>query len=271
MQADEGGRGDLPGVIVARRSVLVKAETTGRIVATPARVGDLVERGTPLVVLDGEELQIELAMAQASLRAALAEQRRAEWVLSAARDKAHRRGLHPELYPAEELTAYQAAAGEAEAALEENRARVSEQSVVVNRLRARVARAVVTSPLGGRVAELTLDKGAVVTAGTTVARVISDEDLLIRFAVPPQRGDSLRVGGGVTMRVDALELDVAGRLSWIAPEIDPASQMIRAEAEILAPQSRKLRHGMVGRLALDDAEPRPASDAGGASRGDSGS
>lgn len=242
------------GVVLARQAVSVAAESEGRVVAVAVRVGDSVARGAELATLAREEIGQDRAVAQAAVRAAAAEARRAELELERTHDRSARRDIHPELYADEEIASAHNAEQAARAALDSARARQAQEEARLRQLETRLSRTVLRAPIDGRVAARFLDPGASVHAGTPVIRLISSHEFLLRFAVPPGRAEAVRRGQPVEVRLDSLPLILSGSVSNIAPQIDPASQMVFVEADLTVPHAwtNRLQDGLVGRVTLHE-------------------
>ncbi len=240
------------GVILARQAVNVGADADGRLASIAVRVGDPVRRGQELAVLSTEELRDERAVVQATVSAARGEQRRAELELERTHDRRARREIHPELYSDEDLAGARNAELEAVASLDSAKARVAEELGHLRQLETRLQHTVLRAPIDGRVALRYLDAGALVHSGAPVLRLISANDFLLRFAVPPEQAAAVRQGAAVEVRLDSLPVVLHGRVSQVTPRIDPASQMVFVEAELQVPAGwvGRLQDGLPGRVTL---------------------
>jgi membrane fusion protein (multidrug efflux system) len=245
-------RAGFVGVVLARQAVTVAAEADGRLASVAVRSGDAVRSGQELAALSTEDVHEELIVVQATVSAARSEQRRAELELDRAHDRRARRELHPELYPEEELASARNAEQEAVASLDSAKARVAEEIGHQKQLETRLQHTVLRAPIDGRVALRYLDAGALVHSGTPVVRLISANDFMLRFAVPPEQAGAIRQGQGVEVRLDSLSLVLAGRVSRVTPRIDPASQMIFVEADLEVPGdwAGRLQDGLPGRVTV---------------------
>jgi RND family efflux transporter MFP subunit len=247
-----GGSPGYVGVVLARQAVNVAAEVDGRLASISVRVGDPVRRGEQLAALSTEELRDEMAVARAAAGAARGELRRAELELDRTRDRRARREIHPELYSDEDLAGARNAEQEAAASLDSARERAAEEAGRLRQLETRLQHAVLRSPIDGRVALRYVDAGALVHSGAPVLRLISTGDFMLRFAVPPEQAAAIRQGAAVEVRLDSLPLTLAGRVSRVAPRIDPASQMVFVEADLQLPAgwAGRLQDGLAGRVTV---------------------
>lgn len=238
------------GVVVTREAVDVAAETSGRIESVAVRVGDVVSRGDVLARLDTRELQQNLGMARASLTAAHAEVTRIRSQVQEAETRYRRRSDLPDIFSREELEEAKMEMETAAATLEAADARVAEQEAQVEQLRDRLQRAEIRAPFEGTVSLRYLDPGATVQTGSPVVRLLSTEELLVRFAVPPEAVESLELGDTVEVAIEDAEVRSPATVLHISPEIDGPSRMVFVEARLDAPENTlgRIRSGLVARV-----------------------
>lgn len=257
------------GVVVTREAVDVAAETSGRIESVAVRVGDGVSRGDVLARLDTRELQQDLGMARSSLTAARAEVTRVRSQVQEAETRYRRRSDLPDIFSKEELEAAKMEMETAAATLEAAEARVAEQQTQVEQLHSRLERAEIRAPFEGTVSLRYLDPGATVLAGSPVVRLLSTEELLVRFAVPPESVESLGLGDTVEVAIEDAEVRSPATVLHISPEIDGPSRMVFVEARLDVPEDvlGRVRPGLVARVfhskgrplvALGHGAPRPS-------------
>jgi membrane fusion protein (multidrug efflux system)/multidrug efflux system membrane fusion protein len=238
------------GVILARQAVVVQAETEGRLGSVEVRVGDPVTKGRELARLVTEDLVQSRIVAESTLQAARADAQKASVELENARGRYERRQKASDLFSAEDLANVKAQVEEGVTAVASAKARVVQEEAHLRQIDFRLARATLRSPIDGRVATRFLDPGAVVAQGTPVLRIISSQDFLLRFAVPAERSNALHAGQSVQVKLDSLPLTLSGLISNVAPQIDPASQMVFVEASLTVPTdwATRLQDGLVGRV-----------------------
>ena len=248
---------------MARHAVEVTAELDGALRSLNVAVGDRVEPGTRIGTIETREIAEQLSSAQAALTALVAEHKRAQIELESVKNQYDRRAAFKELYPREQLEELLSNEKASAAAVETAAARVVEERGHVAQLQGRLSHAVLTSPIRGTVATRYLDPGAIVRSGTPIVRLISAGSYVVRFAVPPDQSARLRLGGRIGFRPEShgagMPGDLPGTISQIAPQVDTASQMVFAEANLDTPagQAGQLQDGLVGTV-------RVAGNAGGA-------
>lgn len=259
--ASSARRGDAGwvGVLLPRRSVDVAVDSTGEVTAVTAQVGDRVRRGDPLARIDTEPVRQALAVAEASLAAQRAEASRARVELAEARARLARREALPDSFSREDLGAAELEQETAAAALEAALARVTEQEGRVASLMREVNRTDVRAPFDGTVALRLVDTGDLVRPGLPIVRLISSDELLLRFAVPPDAARGLAPGLGVIATLEPSGVQLEATVRDVAPEVDAAALMVFVEATVggEAAARQGAQAGMVARV-------RPALPADGA-------
>src|SRR3954471_3257292 len=240
------------GVVVARESVDVTADSQGRLQAVYVSIGDRVKKGDRIASLDTRMASQDLEMARSSLRGDEADERRASDEMAEAQARNDRRQKNPDFFSKEDLADATLKAKTAASALEVAHSRTSEQRAKIKQLETSLGRNEIRAPFDGRVAERFADSGALVGPGTPVVRLISAGDLMVRAAVPPEEAHHLTPGNPVTATVRTLGLAVPGTIQRIAPEVDAASQMVLIEVHLdLTPgRESRLQAGQVVDVAL---------------------
>jgi RND family efflux transporter MFP subunit len=235
------------GVIVARASVDVTADSQGRLAAIHVQIGDQVQRGDRIASLDTRAAAQDLEMARSTLRGATADAGRAAAEANEARQRSERRRANPDFFSKEDLASAELAQKTTAAALEAAQAHVAEQSARVRQLQGSLGQTEIRAPFAGRVAERFVDAGTVVGPGTPIVRLISGGDLMVRAAVPPEEARTLTIGRPLTVHIRTQGLAVPPRIERNPPQIDAASQMILLEARLDPPPAAapRLQTGLV--------------------------
>jgi RND family efflux transporter MFP subunit len=257
--ANDGG---FIGVIVARVSVTIAPKVEATLESVAVSVGDRVKKDDPVAMLDKRALGQDLQMAQAQLKAAKAERARAAVEAKSARQKHERlKKVGSEFVAAEELDTSKSGADSAVTHLSATAALVAEKQARVEQLKQLVQDAVLRSPLDGAIATRYADAGAQVGPSKPIVRVISMNDLLLRFAVPEDQAASVAIGMPVEVALGAWlgGKTVRGKIEKVAPEVDAASRMVFVEASIDVPGDLRARipSGMEVRVKPASPAARP--------------
>ena len=218
------------GSIAAWEEVVLGVELSGqRVAAVEVEVGDVVEKGQPLLRLDTRTLAMELRQAEANLKVASANARRGE-------------RLRPEqLVAASE--AEQLIAGEITARAQAENARL------------RMEFATLRAPHDGVISARNVQPGQVITAGAELLRMIRDQRLEWRAELP--EAALVQIEEGMPVRLQAPDgQPVEGTVRTISPGLDSRSRTGTVFADL--PDPGGLRAGMyaAGEIELAEREVR---------------
>ncbi|HEU5055818.1 MAG TPA: efflux RND transporter periplasmic adaptor subunit [Kofleriaceae bacterium] len=224
------------GVIFPRKQVDLAADVSARVMDVKVQLGTPLKKGDVVASLDADSLRRELSAAQAAARAARV-------ASSAARERAERYAKHSEAISGDELTS---SASESKVSA----ARAAEASARVEQLRVLVERAAIVAPFDGVVAARYVDPGALVTPGQPIARLISGDDLWVRFAIPEEQAGAVKVKSCVEVSVEAQEVPARGLVEMVAPQVDTELRMLVVEAQLQLPDAWKqgLQAGLAARV-----------------------
>ncbi|WP_437570297.1 efflux RND transporter periplasmic adaptor subunit [Sorangium sp. So ce542] len=220
------------GVLLSHRSVDLAARNEGRLRAMHVRLGDRVAAGDLLATLDLQTLRSDTAIATAALGGAEVALSRAREELAEAEER-HRRkqALAAEgLASGEDLSAAEHQTAVAKLQVDAAAAALREKRARVGHLRSVEADTEIRAPFAGRVVARYAEPGESVDTTQPILRLISDDGLLVRFAVPEEH--RVEVTENASVRVRAGAVDLRGTVETIAPEIDAVSRAVVVEARI---------------------------------------
>ncbi|WNG22963.1 efflux RND transporter periplasmic adaptor subunit [Cystobacter fuscus] len=231
------------GVVVNRDTVDVAARVEGLVTEVRVRLGDRVTRNALLAQLDDHQAKSELEVARATLSVTRADEEKAVLEHQEAQERNGRNqkaaSLRGDALSQEELAAARYQEQYAASRLSAARARVQEQQARVAQLEQRIHDEAIRAPFDGVVTARYVDPGASVSRGAPVVRLVSSEELWVRFAVPEEQGPGLATGLPVEVRIKELGLAIPGLVEKISPEVDAASRMIIAEARLTLPAAQQ--------------------------------
>ena len=241
------------GVLSPRESSEVVAQFTTTVVELDVKRGDRVERGQRLARLDDRPLREDLAIAAATLRATQAGVASADVERKAANAALDReqRALRENVVSQAEVSAAEFNARKATTAVARAAATVEEQRAKIAQLQTKLTDTALLAQLGGRVALIYAQAGDRVDEGHPVLRVISSDELFVKFAIPADKIGTVAPGDQVDIEIDQQHVTTTGVVRHVAPELDPVAQMILADAELTAAIT-ELQAGVVCRII-----PRP--------------
>ena len=257
-ETSEAPDSEFLGVVVARTMVDVAAQFDSHLDTIQVRVGDIVRRGTQVARLDVRSVRQDLAMGEASLRAAEAEGQQATLEVADSRARLERLTRLGGLVSAEQVAAGRYQVERADARLAQVRAQIAERRARVDQLLETIRDADVRAPFDGVIAARYLDPGSTVARGAPIVRIISPDALWVRFAVPEGLASEITVGQPILARLETPAVTLPGTIARIAPEIDNALQMFVVEAA-LAPDSAAQANvpvGAVARVRAQRIQPR---------------
>lgn len=233
-------------VLQARVTKDVVAPFKSVVAVLMVRLNDAVTRGQPVARLDERPLKEELALARAGLRARQAEVAKVEVERRAAKAQLdrERRALAGGIVAAAQVEEAEFNLGKAAAAVRASAAAVGEQQARITISEARLADTTLHAPEAGRVAILYRQPGEPVPEGAPVLRVISNDELFVKLASPPDR--QLAEGEEIELTLDD-KVRTTAIVRRVAPSLDPVAHMIFAEAELQA-SPPGLNSGMVCRF-----------------------
>ncbi len=230
------------GTIVARDDVLISAEANGQVKDVPVKVGQRVEKGQTLVLLDEELAALGVKQAEAQLLLAEADLANAESNLRRATTLWESGDIPDADHETTERLAKAARAGymAAEAGLGSAQRQLRNARIV--------------SPIAGVVAFVHAEEGQLVGLGTPVARVVNDSWLEIELGLNEDQVVEVRPGRSAKVRVRAyLDMTFAGTIEYVGPRADDLSKTYPVRV-VLRNEGRRLRGGMVAEVTIATAD-----------------
>jgi multidrug efflux pump subunit AcrA (membrane-fusion protein) len=271
-------RRDLPRYVEATGGLAADEQTDvaptvgGRVVSVAVDLGSYVQRGQPIVRLDGADAQLRLEQAQAALAQAQSAVRQAEERIGlrpgqrfeptrvaevgaarAALDLAEkqlrrfetllesgdvsRSAYDQQRAQRDQLRQqYEAALAQANqsyAAVQTARAAVEAARVTVETAQKGVRDVVIYAPISGYVADRPADLGEYVSTSMKVATIVRTNPLRVRIDIPEQSISSIRPGQSVSVSTSAYpDRAFAGRVARISPNVSQQSRTLTVEAEV---------------------------------------
>lgn len=271
------------GSVKAKTTTQISANIMGRIISIPAVEGDVVRGGQLLVQIDDAETRTRLEKARAGLQEAQAGIEEVDRSVESANAaiktaEANRQladvtfGRYKELYDRRSATAQEfdearTRAGIAAAELERARANVRALAAKRKQLTARIEQAKadiagsevhqgyarITSPVSGVVVKKFAEAGSTASPGTPLLSIEDNSRYLLEAAVEESRSGSVRVGGRVIVRIEALgEGELMGTVAEILPSADAASRTFTVKVTL--PADERLRSGQYGLARFPTAQ-----------------
>jgi multidrug efflux pump subunit AcrA (membrane-fusion protein) len=198
-------------------------------------IGDRVRRNDLIATLDSRLTKADLAAAQAAAESQRVEQKMAEVAREAAADREQRIAIlaRKGLIAETELRAATEDSQQARLRVWANESLVAQRGAQVRRLADEKRLLEVRAPLDGLVVARYVDPGGATSLVPVRPIVrISSEQLLVRMAIPADRLEGIAVGARIIAVSDRRRERIEGTITRMAPEVDPASNTLVAEASV---------------------------------------
>ena len=217
------------GYTYARARAAVGAKIIGRVVELPVDEGDSIAAGDIIAVLDSEDLQASVNLAEASLNEARAR------LADAEREFARQAELVEDQLTSRAL--YDAATTQREVAL----AQVGTAEARLNAARAQLDYTVVRAPIDGVVIERNIEVGEMVAPGGftsqqstgSIVRIADPTSLEVEADINESYIARLKLGQRASIRVDAVpDFEYSGSLRQIVPTADRQRAVVQVKVSI---------------------------------------
>ena len=240
------------GPLVAEQQADISAEREGRIVSIMARIGDRVQKGQVLALLDDrvlrsacESQKARIASAQAQIREWEAEQRMAEADLRRANSMRAEKIISEESW---EHAKYRVDETIAEVARHRNDAETAEADLKTADLQLEQSR--IVAPFAGVVGRSSVRLSQEVKKDDVLFWITAEAPLQVLFTVPETAMAAFTVGKPLQLTTAAYPgLLQTGRIARVSPVVDPASGSIQVVGSIAHPASA-LKPGMSMQVRL---------------------
>jgi HlyD family secretion protein len=227
---------DFVGVLLPSQMANLTPRADAKIVVVRRKVGEAVAKDDVIVGFDLRDQQHELDVAEARLKAALADSAAAAADLAFDRERVGRRstgvdmgGRYVALVSGEEAASARSAAESARARLWAASAHIAEQQARVEQLKLVVQASEIRAPFAGIVSAINFEPGMTVHPGDVVARVVAEHGLRVRIAVPEEQASLLEARHARIVLDDrTLEADI----DQVSPEPEPASRAFVIEGSV---------------------------------------
>ncbi|MCU0617147.1 MAG: efflux RND transporter periplasmic adaptor subunit [Gemmatimonadaceae bacterium] len=231
----------LTGALVPSREARLRAELSGRVIATLVEPGTTVSAGTVLARIDDASLQDDLLSAKTAVTSASLAAEQATRELERARTLGQAGAI-----ATRDVEAAERAQLQAQAQLDAAKARQASSAKSLGNT-------VVRAPFAGVVSERAVSAGDVVSPGTALFTVVDPRSLRLEAQVPADAVSALRVGAPVTFALNGYpDRTFEGRITRVSPVADAVTRQVGIIAELPNRDGR-----LVGGLF---AEGRVASD-----------
>ena len=256
-------RPDFPGVITSRTTRVVGAEFNGPLEQLFVHSRKRVKAGDLIARLDARELKSEAASLKAQEDSAFAQAGAyaATAKAAAAAAKTEKR-LYERGFQSRNAT-ISANARLAEARGQIGAAAEQAKSSRVRRLQLeeQIKKADHPAPIDGVVAVVKGKLGETIQRGTPIARIYDDRDLMIRFAVPKEHRNIVKIGGRVELSMQGIDQPVWATIERVTDQEPPITfAVVEADIDDSKLRPDEIQVASEGRVRIADAQqPQPAA------------
>jgi RND family efflux transporter MFP subunit len=202
------------GTIRAVNQSSVQAQFSASALQVGADVGQRVNRGQVLVVLNNQDNAARLAQTQANLAATQAQANQAR-LMAERKKRLLDQGFISRVEYEQSLVDYQA----------------QQENVAAQRANVDIANkanqdGVIKSPISGVITKRQVEPGQTVAAGQTLFEIVDPEHLELQAQIPTDQQAALTVGNQIEYRIQGNPASFTAKLSRIAPLADLNSRQI---------------------------------------------
>ncbi|MGC3957056.1 MAG: efflux RND transporter periplasmic adaptor subunit [Verrucomicrobiota bacterium] len=230
------------GTLAAQNEATVAAQVAGQLEKNLVDLGDRVQAGQELALIDTTSYTALASASAANLTRANASAANAAQNLKRAED----------LQRENIASTSDLEAAVAEAARTRAEVKAAEANDAVARLA--VDRSRVKAPFTGIIAERLASPGDYLAIGTPIVRLVQTDPLRLRLEVPERDAVVVRVGQNVRILLEGDTNNYSGQLNRIAPAIRADNRMLPVEADV--PNPGGLRAGLFVRAQIVITAPK---------------
>jgi RND family efflux transporter MFP subunit len=231
---------------------ILAPKVSGRLLTIRKRIGDWVQTGEVIAVLDDAEYQQDLREAEANLKIAESSLIEAEsQALLAAQELERVRLLKEKGIAAQaEFDVANSNHIARKSRLELARAQIEQRQAALKSAQIRLDYTRLTANQPGFIGERYVDEGALLSVNAAVVSVVGIDRVIVRTTIVERDYGRIRVGQAANVLVDAYPgKGLAGLVARIAPVLDEASRVAKMEVEVENGE-RILKPGMFARVMV---------------------
>jgi len=238
------------GTVEAVDEAVLSTKLMGRVEDISVDAGDMVKKGQTLATIDASDVRARKAEAQSAVaegEAALVEAKAA--LENAETNLGRMQALHDdEAVTKKELDDTRTQCDMMRAKVSQVEAKISQARSAIKQAESALAYSVIKSPVDGFVVAKMMNAGDTAAPGMPLLKVSDTKNLRVSAIV--KEGDLPHVTEGIacTVRIDALEKDLDGKVAEVVPVADPATRS--SEVKVSVPVTEGLRPGMFARANI---------------------
>ncbi|MCX8035926.1 MAG: efflux RND transporter periplasmic adaptor subunit [Candidatus Sumerlaeia bacterium] len=233
---------EVVGTLRAQRRTDISAKIMATIADIPVKAGEKVKKGQVLVRLDDRDMQARVEQAKKALEAAQAQAKQLGDDLK----------RYAEVLKAGAMTKQQY--DQQEAAYKVAQANVERAQQAVREAEVALSYTVIEAPTDGVVVDKNADKGDTAAPGQPLLTLYDPSQLRLEAPVRETLATTLHVGDSLRVKIEALDLEVEGRVDEIVPQAEAASRSVLVKVAV--PKHPRMVEGQFGRLSIPTGQRR---------------
>ena len=236
-------KGDIASVAVisgklgALHEVNVVAKVTGKVKEITSQVGQPINKGETIFVIDDTDIKAQLDQAQAALSMAEANYRQNKERFENAKKDLERAELLFEQGAISEQALEQMRAAASDAGLQVLEAQLAQAKASYDMMLKQYKECWVTSPIDGIVAYINVGIGETVSPGAPVAMVVDMSAVVLEGSIGESLINNVESQGTIDVRIpSAMDESVKGTIREISPAADARTGLFGLKVEIDNPE-----------------------------------
>ncbi|MEQ8623584.1 MAG: efflux RND transporter periplasmic adaptor subunit [Vicingaceae bacterium] len=217
---------ELQGSVETDQNIVVYAEIQGTLIDFKVKMGDLVQKGQTVAIIDdgGMSAQLEQVKQRAELSKTTYEKRKRLW----------EKNVGSEIDYLQAETQFLA------------------DQEAVKQMERQVAKATVRAPFTGQIDETIADEGQLVVPGqSALFRIVNLKDMYIHADVPEKYLGKIEKGKKVLIDLPVLDTTVESKISNVSNYLNPNNRTFKIEIDV-PNASGKIKPNLTARLQVND-------------------
>lgn len=243
---------DVVGTLRAREINPLSPKVAGNVDAVLVDIGDRVEAGQVVIVLDNTSFELAVTQADAACQSAKAAVAQTGSQFDQAKKEYGRatRLLAGKVIPQSRFDVTEAAYNTARDAMTVMKGNYNQSLAALKTAREHLKNARIQSSITGIVVDRNVEVGQSVAPGVQVLKILDQTAMKVDVELPENDFGRINVGDLAVVTVDAYQgQNFPGKVTVINPMVDPRVRTFRVRIEVANP-SEKLVDGMFARVKL---------------------
>lgn len=249
------------GTVRARTAATISSRMTGSVLDVKVRAGDRIAAGQTLITIDARDLDSGLGQAQATLEEARSAEPETAAAIASAEAQLDLAGttlrrmktlLDKQSVSQQEfdeaaarVRVAEAGRGMAVAKRRQLEEKIRQAGQAVQSAAVTKSYAELKAPFAGRVTARRVEPGNMASPGIPLLEIEQEGGFRLEASVGETRLGAVKRGEAVTVKLDALDISLQGRVTEIVPAVEESSRAFTVKIDL--PSHPALRTGLFGR------------------------